>query len=235
MVEVHRAALDNLCLAYEVRGDDDAPPLVLLHALGEDRRKWVIVADRFAEHCQVIAVDLRGHGDSTWPGSYSFQLMANDVLRLLDQLNLVRVSLLGHSMGGSVAYLIAEQQPDRVGRLIVEDAAPPFPRDRAVPERPEGECDFDWAAVPAIVGEVNRGNPEMWERLSSITAPTLLIGGGPDSHIPQEKLQAVADRIPDCSLVTIPAGHHVHVARPEDFADAVLGWLTGARRRQAGS
>lgn len=231
MVEFHRAALGDLRLAYELYGAADAPPLVLLHALGEDRSSWGPVTARFAEHFQVIAVDLRGHGDSGWPGSYSFRLMAGDVLALLDHLHLSRVSVLGHSMGGMVAYLIAEGWPERVERLIIEDAPPPFPRDRAVPDRPDGELRFDWAVVPAIVGEVNRGSPQMWECLAAITAPTLLVGGGPESHIPQEQLHAVAQHIRDCMLVTIPVGHCVHVARPDEFADAVFGWLDGVPSR----
>lgn len=64
------------------------------------------------------------------------QLMANDVLRMLDHLGLATVALLGHSMDGAVAYLLAEQQPDRVDGLVVEDAPPPFPWGRPVPERP---------------------------------------------------------------------------------------------------
>ncbi len=53
----------------------------------------------------------------------------------------------------------------------------------------------------------------------------LLIAGGAGSHIPQEELGAVADRIPDCCMVTIPVGHHVHATRPVEFVDAVLGWI----------
>lgn len=225
MVDVRHAALGDIRLAYEVWGSTEAPPLVLLHALGERRSDWAPVADRLAEHFQLVAVDLRGHGDSDWPGAYSFQLMADDVLRLLDHLDLPAVTLLGHSMGGAVAYLIAEQRPDRIERLIVEDVPPPFYRDRPIPERPEGKLDFDWATVPAIVSEVNSGNAAAWDRLPWIAAPTLLIGGGHESHIPQEKLRAVAERIPNCSLITIPAGHLVHATRPAEFADAVLGWL----------
>jgi 3-oxoadipate enol-lactonase len=227
MSDAQHAVLGAIRLAYEVRGASGTPPLVLLHALGENRSDWAAVAAALAKQFQVVAVDLRGHGESDWPGTYSFQLMADDVLQLLDLMGLSRVTLLGHSMGGSVAYLIAEQQPRRVERLIVEDAPPPFGRDRPVPERPEGELDFDWAVVPAIVGEVNRGNTTMWAALSSITAPSLLIAGGPESHIPQEKLQEVASLIPDCTLITIAAGHHVHAAQPSEFVDAVLGWVTG--------
>jgi 3-oxoadipate enol-lactonase len=218
-------AADGIRLAYEASGRPGAPPMVLLHALGERGADWAPVTARFAERFRVFALDLRGHGGSDWPGTYSFQLMCDDVLGVLDQLGLGQVTLVGHSMGGAVAYLVAMQRPERVERLIVEDASPPFPRDRAIPARPAGPLDFDWAVVPAIVGQVNAGDPPAWDGLSAITAPTLLIGGGPESHIPEEKLAAVADRIPRCDLVTIPAGHLVHTERPAEFASAVLGWL----------
>jgi pimeloyl-ACP methyl ester carboxylesterase len=198
---------------------------VLLHALGERGSDWTSVTGRFAERFHVVALDLRGHGASDWPGEYSFSLMAGDVLDALDELGLGAVTLVGHSMGGTIAYLLAMQEPDRVERLLVEDACPPFRREDTLPERPAGPLDFDWPVVPAIRGEVSAGDPAMWEGLSAITAPTLLIGGGPESHVPQDLLAAVAERIPRCTLVTIPAGHNVHTARPAEFADAVLDWL----------
>jgi 3-oxoadipate enol-lactonase len=214
-------------LAYDVSGAPDAPPMVLLHALGDRAARWAPVLRQFAAGFRVFALDLRGHGDSDWPGTYSFELMCRDVLGFLDQLGLSTVTLVGHSMGGAVAYLVAMRQPERVRRLIVEDAPPPFRRDRAAPERPAQPLDFDWAAVPAIIGEVSQGDEAAWAGLTKITAPTLLIGGGRGSHIPQDKLSAVAARIPTCDLVTIPAGHNVHAARPAEFADVVLSWLGG--------
>ncbi|MEJ7706137.1 MAG: alpha/beta hydrolase [Nocardioidaceae bacterium] len=213
-------------LAYEVSGVPDAPPMVLLHALGHRGTSWAPVNARFAERFQVFSLDLRGHGDSDWPATYSFQLMCDDVLGVFSQLGLGEVTLVGHSMGGVVAYLAAMQRPDRVDRLVVEDVPLPYPRDRSIPERPEEALDFDWAVVPAIIGEVNEGDQAAWDSLCAITAPTLLIGGGPDSHIPQDKLVAVAARIPSCDMVTISAGHHVHAARPSEFADVVLNWLS---------
>lgn len=214
-------------LVYDVSGAADAPPMVLLHALGDRAAAWAPVLGQFAASFRVFALDLRGHGDSDWPGDYSFELMCRDVLGFLDQLSLSTVTLVGHSMGGAVAYLVAMRQPERVRRLIVEDVPPPFPRDRAAPERPAQPLDFDWAVVPAIIGEVNQGDEAAWAGLTRITAPTLLVGGGPDSHIPQDKLSAVASRIPSCDLVTIPAGHNVHAAQPTEFADVVLSWLGG--------
>jgi len=162
--EQHTTA-GGLRLAYQVEGHADKPPMVLLHALGERGTSWAPVKGRFAERFRVFTVDLRGHGDSDWPGTYSFQLMRDDVVDLLDHLGLRRVTVVGHSMGGSVAYLLAMQRADQVERLIVEDVPPPFRRDRPTPDRPIEPLDFDWAVVPAIIGQVNAGDPVAWDGL----------------------------------------------------------------------
>jgi pimeloyl-ACP methyl ester carboxylesterase len=94
-----------------------------------------------------------------------------------------------------------------------------------MPDRPYGPLDFDWAVVPAIVAQVNAGDHAAWDGLATITAPALLIAGGPASHVDQDKIAAAAAAIPGGDLVTIPAGHLVHATRPAEFADAVLTWL----------
>ena len=212
-------------LACYISGAGDSPPLVLLHALGEQSSTWDAVTAEFAPAFRVVAIDLRGHGESDRPGDYSFQLMTDDVVGVLDQLSLVYVTLLGHSLGGAVAYLVARQQPTRIDRLIIEDAPPPFARDRPLPTRPEGPLPFDWAVVPAIASQFSNPDPAWWDRLNSITAPTLLIAGGPSSHIPHDKLEDVAARIPTCSIVTIPVGHHIHETRPREFNAVVADFL----------
>jgi len=134
---------DGLRLACYRGGEPDAPPLVLLHALGEDSTSWEEVADRLAPHFSLLAVDLRGHGASDWPGSYSHELIRDDILGVLDAVGLHDVVLIGHSLGGAVAYLIAMQQPERVTRLVVEDVVPPFPHERPVRDRPDTPLPFD--------------------------------------------------------------------------------------------
>jgi pimeloyl-ACP methyl ester carboxylesterase len=220
-----QVTVDGVRLVCHVSGAEDSPALVLLHGLGDDGSVWDAVGAAFAPHFRVLAIDLRGHGQSDWPGAYSFELMRDDVLGVLDQLGLGRVNLLGHSMGGMVAYLIAEKEPGRIDRLILEDTPPPWPWERAVPERPDAPVPFDWAVVPAVFGQLNDPDPAWPQRLTEITAPTLIIGGGPDSHIPQEKLEDAAARLPHGSLQVIPAGHHVHAAHPAEFTAAVLGFL----------
>lgn len=233
MADKRVAVVNGISLSYEIAGDPAAPPMVLLHALGERASDWGTVMPALAGRCSVYAVDMRGHGDSDWPGSYSLELMCDDVIALLGHLGLRNVILVGHSMGGLVAYLVALARPDMVARLIVEDAPPPFPRDKPVRDRPDGPLPFDWPVVPAIVGQANAGDPQVWELLKTITAPVLLIGGGPDSSMPQDKIAEAAARIPACDLVTIQAGHHVHTSRPEAFTSAVLAWLDGDDGRWA--
>ena len=203
--------------------------MVLLHALGEQATSWNLVTPRLAPLFRVVNLDLRGHGGSDWPGTYSFELMRDDVIAVLDALGLHDVVLVGHSMGGTVAYLVAQAQPERIKRLVIEDAPPPFPRTRPVPERPEGALPFDWAVVPAIIEQVNDPTRRWWTHLPDITAPTLLVGGGPTSHIPQDLLVEVSELVPDCTLITIPAGHNVHETEPDEFFKAVLTWLQTER------
>ncbi len=153
--------------------------------------------------------------------------MCDDIIGLLTHLQLENVTLIGHSMGGVVAYLLAIREPTLVHTLVVEDVSPPYERDHPTPTAPHNtdSLDFDWAVVPAIVTEVNAGNPQAWAALNNIQARTLLVGGGPDSHIPQAKLSEVTSRIPRCDLVTINAGHHIHASEPRLFSNTVLDWL----------
>ena len=215
-------------LAYRVWGSPGADPLVLLHALGEGAGDWDLVAPAFARHRRVYAPDLRGHGRSDWPGDYSVEFMAADVLGFLDALKLGRMDLIGHSMGGLVAYLLAGDHPHLVSRLILEDVAALLPRERGTPERSEGELPYDWDMVLAIRRQIDNPDPAWLERLGRITAETLVIGGGAPSYIPQEWVVELARQIPFAQLETIPVGHLIHAADPEAFTRTALRFLSPA-------
>jgi 3-oxoadipate enol-lactonase len=212
-------------LAYRVWGSPGAPPLVLLHGLGEGAADWDGVAPAFATRWRVYAPDLRGHGRSDRPGDYSLELMEADVLGFLDALELGRVDLIGHSMGGLVGYLLAGDHPERVRRLILEDVAALRPRERGAPERPEGELPFDWAMVLAIRRQIDHPDPAWLGRLGLITAQSLVIGGGAGSHVPQDWVAELAGQIPGARMETIEAGHLIHRTEPEAFTRAALTFL----------
>jgi 3-oxoadipate enol-lactonase len=212
-------------LAYRVWGSPGAPPLVLLHGLGDGAADWEGVAPAFAKRWRVYAPDLRGHGRSDRPGDYSVELMEADVQGFLDALELGRVDLIGHSMGGLVGYLLAGDHPERVRRLILEDVAALRPRERGLPERPEGELPFDWAMVLAIRRQIDNPDPAWLGRLGRITAQTLVIGGGAGSHVPQDWVAELTRQIPGARMETIEAGHLIHRTEPETFARAALAFL----------
>jgi 3-oxoadipate enol-lactonase len=220
--------VQGIRLAYRVWGPPDAEPLVLLHGLGEGAADWDRVAPAFALHRRVYVPDLRGHGRSDRPGDYSVELMAADVLGLLDALQLDRVQLIGHSMGGLVAYLLAGDHPERVSRLILEEVAALRPRQRTAPDRPAGELPYDWEMVLAIRSQIDAPDPAWLARLGQINAETLVIAGGPPSYLPQEWVAELAGKIPNAHLETLPVGHLIHHADPAAFTRMALGFLGSA-------
>ncbi|MFJ9699911.1 alpha/beta fold hydrolase [Streptomyces fradiae] len=231
MVEYHWVDFGGIRLACRMSGGPDKPPVLLLHALGKDCADWGHLVPVLARDRRVYALDLRGHGRSDWPGEYSLELMRTDVRRFMDTLGLDRVDLVGHSLGGIVAYLLAQEQPGRVGRMVLEDVAAPRPRRPTAPARPDGELPFDWEMVLAVRKQIDTPDPAWLAGLDRITARTLVVAGGPGSHVPQEGVEELARRIPGGRMVTLPVGHLVHEAAPEPFAAEVKAFLTTPPRR----
>jgi len=224
----HTISLAGLPFHYREAGDLGAPPLILLHALGTDAADWNGTALTLAERYHVLALDQRGHGESARPEDYSFELMRDDLKAFADALSLEQFTLIGHSMGGTVAYLFAERWPDRIERLVIEDTPPPHGNSEFTepPDEAPGPVPFDWQLIKPIVRQLCSPDPSWWNDLSTITAPTLIIGGGSTSHIPQEELAEVARLIPNCRLETIEgAGHGVHRDRPKEFRTLVRDFL----------
>ncbi|MEU9607517.1 alpha/beta fold hydrolase [Streptomyces sp. NPDC048057] len=228
MADQRAVDVGGIRLAYRTSGPPDAPPLVLLHALGEDATDWDAVLPALARSHRTYALDLRGHGRSDWPGAYSLELMRADVLGFLDVLGLARVDLIGHSLGGVVSYLLAQDHPHRIHRLVLEDAPLPRPREPTTPTRPDGALTFDWDMVLAVRRQLDRPAPDWLARLAHITAKTLVLAGGPASHVSQDGLAELARRIPDGRMTTIPAGHLIHREAPKEFTEAVSAFLADA-------
>jgi len=113
-----------LTLFHRDLGGAGQPPLVILHGMLGSSRNWQTTGRDLAEKFHVLALDLRNHGESPHAAAMTYAVMVEDVLAWLDAQGLREVTLLGHSMGGKVAMLLACRHPERVAGLVVVDMAP---------------------------------------------------------------------------------------------------------------
>ncbi len=111
-------------LAFEVYGDSDKPPLIILHGFFASARNWRVVAEKLSAQFRVYVIDQRNHGGSFHHPRMDYPTLSADLLAFIEQQNLSRVSLLGHSMGGKVAMWFALHHPEYINKLIIADIAP---------------------------------------------------------------------------------------------------------------
>ena len=119
--------LDNFKLYYEIQGNEntDRPPLLFIHGLGASTRDWEYQIPYFKDNWRIITMDLRGHGKSDKPDMpYSVSLFTADIVQALQQLNIKPVHVVGHSLGGMVAFQLALDFPNLVKSLIIINSAP---------------------------------------------------------------------------------------------------------------
>jgi pimeloyl-ACP methyl ester carboxylesterase len=102
------------------------PPLVILHGLFGSADNWYSISRELDKEFTMYLVDQRNHGDSPHSDEWNYEVMAADLLELLDEEGLDKVFLMGHSMGGKVAMTFAVNNPERVARLIVADISPRY-------------------------------------------------------------------------------------------------------------
>lgn len=118
----------RLRLHYVDWGNEDAPPLVLVHGGRDHCRNWDWVAERLRRDWHVLAPDLRGHGDSDWVTGSNYAMVdyVYDLAQLVHQKKLAPVTIVGHSLGGALSLSYAGIHPANVARLVaVEGLGPP--------------------------------------------------------------------------------------------------------------
>ena len=105
-------------------GEAKTSPVVCVHGVtGHGQRFRQLAEERWAERFRVIAVDLRGHGDSAWQPPWTIDTHVGDLLETLDVLALGRVDWIGHSFGGRLVVELAVRHPDRARKVVLLDPA----------------------------------------------------------------------------------------------------------------
>ncbi len=100
------------------------PPVIVLHGLFGSVSNWTGIAKKLARTHRIITVDLRNHGASPWSDSMVLTEMAGDLVHFIDHHRLEKPVVLGHSLGGKVAMVLALEHPDKVEKLVVADISP---------------------------------------------------------------------------------------------------------------
>ncbi|HZK72484.1 MAG TPA: alpha/beta hydrolase [Clostridia bacterium] len=238
---------DGVRLHYETHGPADGAPVVLVHGFASDYQlNWV--GTRWQETLtgagyRIVGLDSRGHGSSEKPhdpASYALELMAADVRRLLDHLDIKVADCLGYSMGARIGTQLMLDNPDRVRRVVLggagwvgafraaADIAEAFRGGPAKSEvaktfyqfasaRPSNDLE---ALAACILGPQPAPDPA---GLGAITNPVLVVVGDQDDIV--SGVDRLVESIPTARLVTVAGRNHMSTVPAKEFKQAVLDFL----------
>jgi len=248
----------GLRIAYDDIQPDEAKTAFLIHGFATNRMEnwrrlgWFGAFER--KGYRVVALDLRGHGESDKPhdpAAYGREALLSDILGLMDHLQLGRVDLMGYSMGARLALQTALSHPDRVANLIVGGVGgkmfePPDPAKAPAMTMAEAMQAEDPETIkdPTMKGfrifaeqqgedrlalaAFTQGRMGGWfekEDLAAISMPTLVVAGSRDQMAGDP--QALADLIPGAKSVVLPGCDHFSAIPHALYKAAVFDFLEG--------
>jgi molybdate transport system substrate-binding protein len=163
--------VNGLRLHYLDWGNEGKPPFILLHGISRTAHTFDHVARRYQKDYHVIAIDMRGHGDSAWDpnAQYLVEDYVKDIEGIVGQLQLRNLVMMGNSTGGRVVQVMAGLHPDLVSRIVVEDVGPERPASiadgfaqRVQQERAE---DTSWASEDELFAQTKKQNPSVSDEI----------------------------------------------------------------------
>ncbi len=117
-----KATVNGIQINYRVDGPDTGPWVTMSNSLATTHRMWDPQMEAFTRQYRVLRYDKRGHGETeVAPGPYSFELLADDVLALLDALQITQTHFVGLSMGGMTGMTMALRRPSVLRTLVLCD------------------------------------------------------------------------------------------------------------------
>jgi pimeloyl-ACP methyl ester carboxylesterase len=222
----------------------NGPPVLMLHGGLANSDYFGDQVRALASRHRVIVVDSRGHGRSTRDDRpFGYDLMADDVVALLDVLAIPKTDIVGWSDGGIIALDIAMRRPDRVGRIFafgantsksaLKDDFDQNPVFAAYIKR-AGEEYARISSTPteyeAFLGQISKmwaTEPEWSDaQLKTIRSPVMIADGEHDEGIKREHAEYMAATIPGARLLIMPQlSHFAFLQDPERFNNALLQFL----------
>jgi pimeloyl-ACP methyl ester carboxylesterase len=245
---------DGVNIHYEVHGS--GPPLLLTHGYSSTSAMWQGQVAALSKHHQLVVWDMRGHGQSDYPGdplAYSEALTVADMAALLDEVGAKTAIVGGLSLGGYMSLAFYRAHPDRVRALLIIDTGPGFKKDEAREtwnkrardtggrfereglevlksasrERSDVIHRDASGLAHAARGMLTQRDARVIESLPGIKVPSLVVVGADDAPFLAAS-DYMAAKIPGARKVVVPAaGHAVNIDQPQAFIDAVLPFLDG--------
>ncbi|MBF0638077.1 alpha/beta hydrolase [Pseudomonas protegens] len=232
------AEVNGIRLYYSKLGHGS--PVVLLHGGLGNADYWGLQAKALAARHTVISVDSRGHGRSTRDARpYGYDLMADDVIALLDQLKIPRADFVGWSDGAILGLDLAMRYPQRVGKVFayaantqtsgVKEGAENNPTFAAYIERAGQEytrlspTPKEYPAFVEQIGHMWASQPNWSDAdLAKIKTPVLIVDGDHDEAIKREHTEYMAQAIPGAGLLILPNVSHFAFLQDPGLFNAAL-------------
>ncbi len=236
------APVNNIKIWYATFGK--GAPVILLHGGLGNSNYWGLQVRALSSRYQVIVMDSRGHGRSTRDEQpYGYDLMASDVLALMDYLKIPKAAIVGWSDGAILGLDIAINHPERLTKLFAFAAnsdpsgvadigqSPVF---NAYIARAEKEYE-KLSATPTEYKSFLEQISKMWEtqpnftkeQLNAIPVPTWIVDADHDEAIKRENTEFMAAQIPGSGLLLQPrVSHFSFIQDPKQFNENVLHFLS---------
>jgi pimeloyl-ACP methyl ester carboxylesterase len=236
------ASINNVKIWYAVFGH--GRPVILLHGGLANANYWGKLVPQLAKKYQVIVMDSRCHGRSTCSDQpISYDLMASDVMGLMDVLKIKQAAIIGWSDGAIIGLDLAINHPDRLTQLF----------SFAANSNPSGDADYgnspvfnafiaraskeyqDLSPTPKGYAAFLKNITHMWatqpyftaKQLQNIKVPTWIVDADHDEAIKRENTEYMAKMIPNSGFLLLPeVSHFAFIQDPEQFNWSVLHFLS---------
>ena len=233
-------AANGTTLFHDLRGPDGAPVVAFSNSIGTTLEMWDAQAAALSQRFRVLRYDTRGHGRSpTVVGGTTMEDLADDLAGLLDALGIRRAHVVGLSLGGMTAQMLAVRRPDLVDHLVLMATAAHLPGDwpqRAALVQAQGMAAIADAVVARWFTPAFRDDPsvaalrdrftaidpagyaacclaiagmDLRPLIPGITAPTLVVMGADDPATPPATGEAIRALVPGAELAVIPRAAHI--------------------------
>jgi pimeloyl-ACP methyl ester carboxylesterase len=240
-MESGRVEVNGASIWYATLGN--GPPVVLLHGGLANSSYWGHQVPVLAQKYRVIVIDSRGHGRSTRSAQpYGYELMASDVLGVLDKLGVAKAAIVGWSDGAIIGLSLAMNHADRVDRLFAFAANSDPAAVKEVDRSPVFQqfvlrAEKEYEALSATPRDYRQFLDEisgMWSKqpkwtkldLAKVSVPTWIVDADHDEAIERENTELMAGAIPRAGLLLQPEVSHFSLLQaPEQFTADVLRFL----------